>query len=81
MARKLSVQLAKGSYDRIGVRPDTKHSEPQVNPSSLYPVLNDSLLQGQEMKELVAQNEEESGSEKVKLKLMSMWNNMKYGRC
>lgn len=100
VARKLSVQLSKGSYDRIGVRPDTKRSELQVNPSSLYPVLNDPFLQkqgmrdsflqrqgmrdpflqGQEMREFVAQDEE-SGSEKVKLKLMSMWNNMKYGRC
>lgn len=95
VSRKLSVQLSKGSYDRIGVRPDAKRSESQVNPSSLnpsslnpsslnpsslYPALNDSFLQGQEMREFVAQDEE-SGSEKVKLKLMSMWNNMKYGRC
>lgn len=76
VARKLSVQLSKASY---GSKSDVKRNDVLVKQSTLYPVLNDPYLQGRETAELVDQDEEGSGSEKVKLKLMSMWNNMKYG--
>lgn len=79
VTRKYSVQLSKTSY---GAKPDSsKRSELRPKPTPFYPVPNDPYLQGSEMNEFVTQDEQESGSEKVKLKLMSMWNNMKYGNC
>lgn len=76
--RKFSVQSHKTN---LGIRSDTHYGEYHQKPSTLYPVLNESYHRGREMREIVAEDEEESGSEKVKLKLISMWNNVKYGNC
>lgn len=76
LTRKFSVQSPKANY---GSRQDAYYGEFQPKPSTLYPVLNDPYLRGKEMREFVTEDEEESGSEKVKLKLMSIWNNVKYG--